>query len=116
MLHYVPSGLRLYWMAHRLGARDMKDSKQLDSLIRDVEELIVTLGDDQSSEVRELRQRVQDAVDSLEGKRKSATRRIRRYAASVDRYITGYPRLGFATGVIVGGLFVYMAGVFSPKD
>ena len=54
----------------------MKDSKQLDSLIRDVEELIDTLGDDQSSEVRELRQRVRDAVDSLEEKRKSATRRF----------------------------------------
>jgi ElaB/YqjD/DUF883 family membrane-anchored ribosome-binding protein len=94
----------------------MKDSKQLDSLIRDVEELIATLADDQSPHVRELKHRVQDAVDSLEAQRRSATRRIRRYAASVDHYITGYPRLGFATGVVVGGLIVYMAGLFSPKD
>ncbi len=94
----------------------MKDSKKLDSLIQDVEELIATLGDDQSPEVRELRHRVQATVDSLEAQRKSATRRLRRYAASVDRYITGYPRLGFATGVIVGGLIVYMAGLLSPKD
>ena len=94
----------------------MKDSEQLDSLIQDVEELIATLADDQSPQVRKLQRRVQDAVDSLEAQRKSATRRIRRYAASVDRYITGYPRLGFATGVVVGGLIVYMAGLFSPKD
>jgi ElaB/YqjD/DUF883 family membrane-anchored ribosome-binding protein len=94
----------------------MKDSKQLDSLIQDVEELIATLADDQSPEVRELKRRVQQAVDSLEAQRQSAARRIRRYAASVDRYITGYPRLGFATGVVVGGLIVYVAGLFSPKD
>jgi ElaB/YqjD/DUF883 family membrane-anchored ribosome-binding protein len=92
----------------------MKDSKQLDALIQDVEELMTSLGDDQSPEVRELRRRVQDAIDSLEAQRKSAARRIRRYAASVDRYITGYPRLGFATGVIVGGLIVYTAGLLSP--
>jgi ElaB/YqjD/DUF883 family membrane-anchored ribosome-binding protein len=94
----------------------MKDSKELDSLIQDVEELIATLGNGQSPEVRELRRRVQDALGSLETQRKSATRRIRRYAASVDRYITGYPRLGFATGVMVGGLIVYIAGLLSPKD
>jgi ElaB/YqjD/DUF883 family membrane-anchored ribosome-binding protein len=94
----------------------MKDSKQLDSLIRDVEELTATLADHQSPHVQELKRRVQDAVDSLEAQRNSASRRIRRYAASVDRYITGYPRLGFATGVVVGGLVVYMAGLFSPKD
>jgi ElaB/YqjD/DUF883 family membrane-anchored ribosome-binding protein len=94
----------------------MKDSRELDSLIQDVEELIATLGNGQSPEVRELRRRVQDALDSLETQRKSATRRIRRYAASVDRYITGYPRLGFVTGVMVGGLIVYVAGLLSPKD
>ena len=94
----------------------MKDSRQLDSLIQDVEELIATLADEQSPEVRELKNRVRDAVDSLEAQRTSAARRIRRYAASVDRYITGYPRLGFATGVVVGGLIVYAAGLFSPKD
>jgi ElaB/YqjD/DUF883 family membrane-anchored ribosome-binding protein len=94
----------------------MKDSRKLDSLIQDVEELIATLGDDQSTQVRESRRRVQDALDSLEAQRKSFTRRIRRYAASADRYITGYPRLGFATGVMVGGLVVYMAGFLTPKD
>jgi ElaB/YqjD/DUF883 family membrane-anchored ribosome-binding protein len=94
----------------------MKDSRELDSLIQDVEELIATLGNGQSPEVRELRRRVQDALDSLETQRKSATQRIRRYAASVDRYITGYPRLGFATGLMVGGLIVYIAGVLSPRD
>ncbi len=94
----------------------MQDSKQLDSLVRDVEELIATLADDPSPQVRELKRRVQDAVDSLEVQRKSASRRIRRYAASVDRYITGFPRLGFATGVVVGGVIVYLAGLFSPKD
>jgi ElaB/YqjD/DUF883 family membrane-anchored ribosome-binding protein len=94
----------------------MKDSKQLDLLIQDVEELIATLTHEQSPHVEELKRRVQGAVDSLEAQRKSANRWIRRYAASVDRYITGYPRLGFATGILVGGLVVYMAGLLSPND
>jgi ElaB/YqjD/DUF883 family membrane-anchored ribosome-binding protein len=94
----------------------MKDSKELDSLIQDVEELIANLADDESPQVLELKRRVQDAVDSLEARQRSATRRIRRYAASVDRYITGYPRLGFATGVVIGGLIVYAAGLFSRRD
>jgi ElaB/YqjD/DUF883 family membrane-anchored ribosome-binding protein len=94
----------------------MKESKQLDSLVQNVEELIATLGDDQSPHVQELKHRVQGAVDSLDAQRESATRRIRRYAASIDRYITSYPRLGFVTGVVVGGLIVHVAGLFSPKD
>jgi ElaB/YqjD/DUF883 family membrane-anchored ribosome-binding protein len=94
----------------------MKDSEQLDALIHDVEELIATLDDDQSPHVQELKRRVQDAVDSLDAQRKSVARRIRRYAVSVDRYITGYPRLGFATGVAVGGLIVYVAGLFNRRD
>jgi ElaB/YqjD/DUF883 family membrane-anchored ribosome-binding protein len=94
----------------------MKDSELLDTLIQDVEELIATLADDRSPQVQELKGRVQDAVLAFEAQRKSATRRIRRYAASVDRYITGYPRLGFATGVAVGGLMVYMAGLLSPRE
>lgn len=111
-------GTRCRYIAsnHRHEVCNMQESKQLDSLIQDVEELIATLHDDQSPHVQELKDRVQEAVDSLEARRKSATRRIRRYAASVDRYITGYPRLGFATGVVVGGLIVYMAGLFSPRD
>jgi ElaB/YqjD/DUF883 family membrane-anchored ribosome-binding protein len=94
----------------------MKDFKQLDALIQDVEELITSLADDQSPRVEELKHRLQDTVDSLEAQRKSTSRRIRRYAASLDGYITGYPRLGFATGVVVGGLIVYLAGLISPRD
>jgi ElaB/YqjD/DUF883 family membrane-anchored ribosome-binding protein len=93
----------------------MKDSKELESLIQDVEELIASLADDESPQVLELKNRVQDAVDSLEARQRSAVRRIRRYAASVDRYITGYPRLGFATGVVIGGLIVYAAGLFNRR-
>jgi ElaB/YqjD/DUF883 family membrane-anchored ribosome-binding protein len=84
--------------------------------MQEVEELIAALADDPSPEVRELKRRVQDAVDSLETERRSATRRIRRFAASVDHYITGYPRLGFATGVLLGGLIVYAAGLLRPRD
>jgi ElaB/YqjD/DUF883 family membrane-anchored ribosome-binding protein len=94
----------------------MKDSGSLDSLMQDVEELLGTLGDEPSPHVQELKRRVESAIDLLQAQRESATRRIRRYAASVDRYITGYPRLGFATGVVVGGLIVYMAGLLRTNE
>jgi ElaB/YqjD/DUF883 family membrane-anchored ribosome-binding protein len=94
----------------------MKDYKQLDSLIQDVEELLATLADDQSPHLQELKDRVQNTVDALDAQRESAIRRFRRYAASLDRYITGYPRLGFATGLVVGGLVVYLAGMLRPRD
>jgi ElaB/YqjD/DUF883 family membrane-anchored ribosome-binding protein len=94
----------------------MKDTRPLDSLIQDVEELISSLADDPSPHVQELKRRVEEGVEALEAQRETAGRRIRRYAASVDRYITGYPRLGFATGVVVGGLIVYVAGLLTPSE
>jgi hypothetical protein len=33
----------------------------------------------------------------------------------VDDYITGFPRLGFLTGVLVGGMIVYVRGLTSSK-
>jgi ElaB/YqjD/DUF883 family membrane-anchored ribosome-binding protein len=115
-LHHIAWGCGYIGSIHRHKAYNMKESKQLDALIQDVDQLIATLADDRSPHVQELKRRVQDSVDSLEAQRKSATRRVRHYAASVDRYITGYPRLGFATGVVVGGLIVYMTGLLSPRD
>jgi hypothetical protein len=37
--------------------------------------------------------------------------RLGRYARSVDNYVTGYPRLGFLTGVMLAGGLAYMVGL-----
>jgi hypothetical protein len=41
--------------------------------------------------------------------------RIGHYAGSVDNFITGFPRLGFLTGILVGGIIVYVRGLTSSK-
>jgi ElaB/YqjD/DUF883 family membrane-anchored ribosome-binding protein len=94
----------------------MTDSRAVNELIQDVEELLATLGDAPSAHIQELKDRVRDAIDALTEHRDGVTRRLRRYASSLDRYITGYPRLGFATGVAVGGVIVYLAGLLSPRE
>jgi hypothetical protein len=36
-------------------------------------------------------------------------------SASLDRYVTGYPRLGFVTGLLLGGAIVHLAGLLRVK-
>jgi ElaB/YqjD/DUF883 family membrane-anchored ribosome-binding protein len=104
----------------------MKRSQNLNKLVDDVEELLATLREDQQPEIKELCGRIEDAIESTKdartaqhdaraARRARATARIGRYAASVDNYITGYPRLGFITGVLVGGAVVHMARRLTPQ-
>ena len=98
----------------------MQRERRLKNLMNDVEELLDELRTETNPEIQELRRRIEDAIGdtnrAIAGQGPSAAARIGQYASSVDGYITGYPRLGFATGVVVGGLIVYAAGLFSPKD
>jgi ElaB/YqjD/DUF883 family membrane-anchored ribosome-binding protein len=97
----------------------MKRSQDLNKLVDDVEELLTTLREDQQPEIKELCGRIEDAIESTKDARAArharATARIGRYAASVDNYITGYPRLGFLTGVVVGGIVVHMTRLLTPQ-
>ena len=97
----------------------MNPSRALSKLVNDVEELLAELSDEHGPEMDELRTRVAQTIDSakraLESQRTSVVARIGHYAGSVDDYITGFPRLGFLAGVLVGGMIVYVRGLTSSK-
>jgi ElaB/YqjD/DUF883 family membrane-anchored ribosome-binding protein len=93
----------------------MKTSQTLDRLVSDVEELLAALEDEHAPQIAVLSGRVEDALSAakraLAGQRQSAVRRIGRYAKSVDGYITGFPRLGFLTGILAGVGIAYLSGI-----
>jgi gas vesicle protein len=90
----------------------MNQSRHLSELINDVEELLAELSDEHSPQIDELRKRIKDTIRSV----RPAGARIRRYAGAVDDYITGYPRLGFLTGLLIGGVIVYMGALIRPAQ
>jgi gas vesicle protein len=90
----------------------MNQSRHLSELINDVEELLAELSDEHSPQIDELRNRIKDTIRSV----RPAVARVRRYAGAVDDYITGYPRLGFLTGLLIGGVIVYMAALIRPAQ
>lgn len=96
----------------------MKTSTTLNRLAADVEELLAALADEHNPEIDELSARVQETLGearrAFAGQGQSAVRRIGRYAKSVDGYITGFPRLGFLTGILAGVAIAYVAGVTKP--
>lgn len=94
----------------------MRRAQTIETLVDDVEELLDKISDAQEPAIEELRGRIEDAINSMKKARESATAHIGRYARTVDRYITGYPRLGFLTGLVIGGLVVYAAGFFGSED
>jgi gas vesicle protein len=91
----------------------MNQSRQLSELIKDVEELLAELSDEHSPQIDELRNRIEDTIGSI---RPAAVARVRRYAGAVNDYIKGYPRLGFLTGLLIGGVIVHLAAQFRPKS
>ena len=96
-------------------------SNKLNQLVNDVEELLAALSDEQSSEVKALRDQVQKAIASakcaISAQGTSATARTAHYASSMYEYITQYPRLAFGTGaLILGGVIGYLAGLTSSKE
>jgi ElaB/YqjD/DUF883 family membrane-anchored ribosome-binding protein len=97
----------------------MKNSKPLNELVNGVEELLAELQDRTDPEVDALRERVAHAMKSakrtISGQPTRALKRIGQYAVSMDDYVTSYPRLGFLTGLFIGGMLVYAAGMSSPQ-
>ena len=97
----------------------MNPSRALSTLVNDVEELLAELSDEHGPQMDELRMRIAQTIGSanraIESQRRSVVARIGHYAGSVDDYITGFPRLGFLTGMLVGGLIMYMRGLTGSK-
>lgn len=96
----------------------MKAEKSIDALADQVEELLAVLRRHPSPDFDDVSARVQDALDSAKHaiKRPSLPARLGKYANSVDHYVTGYPRLGFLTGIMLGGAIVHLASLVRPRD
>jgi ElaB/YqjD/DUF883 family membrane-anchored ribosome-binding protein len=96
----------------------MKAQKSLNALADQVEELLAVLRRHPSPDVDEVSARVQDALDSAKHaiKRPSLPARLGRYANSLDHYVTGYPRLGFLTGIMLGSAVVHLANLGRPRS
>jgi ElaB/YqjD/DUF883 family membrane-anchored ribosome-binding protein len=90
----------------------MKAEKQINALTGQVDELLSLLERHPSPDIDPLRSRIEDTLDSTKRALKpSVPARLGRYAVSLDNYVTGYPRLGFLTGMLLGGAIVYLAGL-----
>jgi hypothetical protein len=93
----------------------MKAQKSINALADQVEELLAVLRRHPSPDIDidDVSVRVQDALDSAKRaiKRPSFPVRLGKYANSVDHYVTGYPRLGFLTGIMLGGAIVRLASL-----
>ncbi len=97
----------------------MNPSRALNLLINDVEKLLTELGDEHDPHIDELRVRIMQTLGrakrAMASQRTGVVARIGHYAGSMDDYITGFPRLGFLTGILVGGMIVYIKGFGSSK-
>ena len=94
----------------------MRQAQNLETLLIDIKELLAQLNEEDQPAIKDLRARIENAIDSMKHAGEGATGRIERYATSVDNYIAGYPRLGFITGLVLGGLIVYASGLFGSEE
>jgi ElaB/YqjD/DUF883 family membrane-anchored ribosome-binding protein len=96
----------------------MKAEKTLNDLAAQVDQLLALLEGYPSPEIEQLRSRIEDTLGSAKRaiKHSSVPARLGRYAVSLDHYVTGYPRLGFVTGMLLGGALVYLAGLIRSDD
>ena len=98
----------------------MNQSRTLSNLIIEVEDLLTELDNEHGPHIDELRMRLARTIGSAKRavarQRISVVTRIGQYARAADDYITGFPRLGFFTGILVGGMIVYVKGLGSSKS
>jgi ElaB/YqjD/DUF883 family membrane-anchored ribosome-binding protein len=97
----------------------MNPSHTLTNLINDVEKLLTELDDEHDPHIDELRRRIMQTIGrarrAIPSQRTGVVASIGHYAGSMDDYITGFPRLGFLTGILVGGMIMYVKGLGSSK-
>ncbi|HSY96928.1 MAG TPA: DUF883 family protein [Steroidobacteraceae bacterium] len=92
----------------------MKKAKLLRDLTNDAELLLERLGNDQSQEVRELRERLNktlsEAKEAMADAQSRANEAIKNYAVSVDDYVHDSPWVAQGTAVAAAGVMGFLAG------
>ncbi len=96
----------------------MTSDTALHALADEVRELLSVLESCPTPDITHLRSRIENTLDSAERAfdRPGLGARLGRYAVSFDRYVTGYPRLGFLTGLALGGMLMYVASALRSRD
>jgi len=96
----------------------MTSENTLHELTDQVRELLALLESRPTPDIAHLRSRIEETLESAERTldQLSVRARIGRYAASFDNYVTGYPRLGFLTGIALGGALMCVASAFRSRD
>jgi ElaB/YqjD/DUF883 family membrane-anchored ribosome-binding protein len=96
----------------------MTSENAIHTLTDQVRELLTLLESCPTPDISHLRSRIEDTLDSAERAfdRSSVRARLGRYATSVDNYVTGYPRLGFLTGIALGAALAHVASAFRSRD
>jgi ElaB/YqjD/DUF883 family membrane-anchored ribosome-binding protein len=96
----------------------MKADKAIHRLTDQVQELLTLLESCPTPDTQHIRSRIEATLDSAQRAvdRSKVRARLGRYAASVDNYVTGYPRLGFLTGIALGAAVIYLANAVRPSD
>lgn len=92
----------------------MEKAHKLDELIDGAEELLTKLADAHNPEIRNLRDRVDDAIidaqRAIARQTDDAAVQLRDLANTIDGCVRDYPWLAVAVGVVVAGTTAFIAG------
>lgn len=98
----------------------METPRKFQQLVSDVDELLARLDDEHSPQLDELRSRVEatmsQAKSVLRNQGQSTAAQVRHYAGVADDYITGYPRMAFASGILIGAVLGFIAASARSHD
>ena len=98
----------------------LETPRQFQQLINEVDELLARLDDEHSPQLDELRSRVEatmsQAKSALRKQGQSTASQVRHYAGVADDYITGYPRMAFASGILLGVVLGFIAASARARD
>jgi ElaB/YqjD/DUF883 family membrane-anchored ribosome-binding protein len=92
----------------------MNQARILSELTHDVEDLLGRLADNQSPEIRDLRDRLDRTIaetrNGLTQVKSQASEFMKNYAASVDDYVHDSPWVALGTAVATAGVLGFLAG------
>lgn len=102
----------------------LNTSRKFQQLITDVEELLARLDDEHGPQFDQLRDRIEatmsQAKAALTKGGSSTATQVRQYAGMADDYITGYitgyPRIAFTSGILIGTVLGFLAATARARD
>ena len=98
----------------------MNQARILSELTHDVEDLLGRLADNQSPEIRDLRDRLDRTIaetrNGLTQVKSQATEFMKNSAASVDDYVHDSPWVALGTAVATAGVLGFLAGTLMTTN